>query len=157
MVTFCRKMTQLRSWRFRLTSGDDADLCQCLRPPKSSCPRKCATDFDDLLEDRRDKMVLGDFNAHHPSWFSRTGDDWVAARGEALDEAVNSSQLVVANLDMPHLPPLPRLAFLSFLSGHFLSNWTWSTLTTFVFDHLPLQSRPALTAESSLLHELPQF
>ena len=45
-------------------------------------------------------MVLGDFNAHHPSWLSRTRDDKAAARWEALDGAVNSSQLVVANQDL---------------------------------------------------------
>ena len=49
--------------------------------PASSCPRNCAIDFDALLEDRGDQMVLGDFNTHHPSRFSRTRDDRAVARG----------------------------------------------------------------------------
>ena len=53
-------------------------------PPASSWPRNYAPDFDALLEKRGDQMVLGDFNTHHPSWFSRTGDDRTAARGEAI-------------------------------------------------------------------------
>ena len=60
------------------------DLRQCLHPLVSSCPRNYATVFDALLEDRGDQMVLGDFNTHHPSWFSRTRDDRAAARREAL-------------------------------------------------------------------------
>ena len=52
-----------------------------------------------------ENMAFGDFNAHHPSWFSSTGDDRTASRGEALDGAINSSQLAVANQDLPtHLP-----------------------------------------------------
>ena len=76
-------------------------------PPASSCSRNYAPDFDTLQEDHEDQMVLGDFNAHYPSWFSRTGDDTAAARGEALDRAVNSSQLAVANQDLPN-NSLPR-------------------------------------------------
>ena len=36
-------------------------------PPASSWPRNYAPDFDALLENRGDQMVLGDFNTHHPS------------------------------------------------------------------------------------------
>ena len=41
--------------------------------------------FDALLEDRGDQMVLGDFNAHHPSWFSRTRDDRAAAQSSLVE------------------------------------------------------------------------
>ena len=34
---------------------------------------KLSMNFDALLEDHGNQMVLGDLNAHHPSWFSRTG------------------------------------------------------------------------------------
>ena len=36
-------------------------------PPASSRPRNFTPDYDALLEDRRDQMVLGDFNAHNLS------------------------------------------------------------------------------------------
>ena len=42
------------------------DLGQCLYPPSSSCPRNYAPNFDILLEDHGDQMVLGVLNAQHP-------------------------------------------------------------------------------------------
>ena len=110
-------------------------------PPASSCPRNYAPDFEALLEDRGDRMVLGDFSAHHPSWFSRTGDDRAAARGETLDGAVNSSQLAVANQDLPTRLPSqakPSSPDITLLNGHLLRDVTWSTLTTLGSDHLPI-------------------
>ena len=106
--------------------------------PASSCPRNCAPDFDALLKDCGDQMVLGDFNAHHPSWFSRTGDDRAAAREEALDGAVNSLQLTVANQDLPSRHPSqdqPSSPDVTLLSEHLLPDLTWSTLGS---DHLPI-------------------
>ena len=95
-------------------------------------------------------MVLSDFNVHHSSWFSRTGDDRAATRGEALDEATNSSQLVVANQDLHTRLPSegqPSSPDITLLCGHLLPDATWSTLTTFGSDRLPLQSRPVLAIE----------
>ena len=86
-------------------------------------------------------MVFADFNAHHSSWFSRTGDDRVVARGEALDEAINSSQLAVANQDISTRLPSqgqPSSPNITLVSGHLLPDTTWSTLATFGSDHLPL-------------------
>ena len=47
--------------------------------PAPSCPQNYASDLDVLQEDRGKQLMLGDFNTHHPSWFSRTGDDRAAA------------------------------------------------------------------------------
>ena len=60
-------------------------------PSASSWPRNYVPDFEAVLEDREDQMVLGNFNAHHTSWFPRKGNDRAAPRRDALDEAVNSS------------------------------------------------------------------
>ena len=89
----------------------------------TSCPRNYVLDFDALLEDCGEQMVLGDFKAHHPSWFTMPGNGRATARGEVLDWAINSSQLAVAN----H----PSWA-------HLLPNVTLSTLTTLGSDHLPI-------------------
>ena len=86
-------------------------------------------------------MVLGDFNAHHPSCFSRIGDDRAAASGEAFDGAVNSSQLAVANQYLPTRLPSqgqPSSPDITLLSGHLLPDVTWSTLTNLGSDHLPI-------------------
>ena len=103
-------------------------------------PRDYVPDFDALLEDCGGKTVLGDFNAHHPSWFFRTGDDRVAASDEALDWAINSSQLTVVNLDHPTRLPSKCQASSpdnTLLSGHLVPDVTWSTLTTLGPDHIP--------------------
>ena len=59
--------------------------------PRVVLPRNFSPYSDALLEDHGDHMVLGDFNTHLPSWFSRKGDDRAAPRREALDETINSS------------------------------------------------------------------
>ena len=52
-------------------------LCAC------SCPTGYSLSFDDLIRNARgDYLIMGDFNAHHPSWYSRTKDDRAAERGE---------------------------------------------------------------------------
>ena len=85
------------------TSGYHTDFCHRVYPPGFLLPPH----FDALLMDRKDQMVLGDFNSHHPSWFSRTGDDRAAARGEA--------QLAARCCESrpSYSPPLPRPALLS--------------------------------------------
>ena len=93
-------------------------------------------------------MVLGDFTPHHLSWFSRTGDG-----KEALDEAVNSLQLAVANLDIPTSLPShgqPSSPDITLLSGHLLPDVTWLTLTTLGFDHLTTADSPSGHAPPSL-------
>ena len=80
-------------------------------------------DFEALLEDRRDQLVLGYFNAHHPSWFSRTGDERAVAREEELDKDVNNLQLGVANLDLHARLPSQGQPFsmdVTLVSGHLL-------------------------------------
>ena len=92
---------------FRVPDGDmlpndvTAEVLAVEADPSSSCPRNYVSDFEALLEDRGDQMMLSDLKAHHPSWFTRTGDDNATTREEALDGAVNISQLTAVNLDSP--------------------------------------------------------
>ena len=78
--------TQCNFWQSKPTSGGttltSVNVFITRRPP--------AHDFDELLVEPRDQMVFGDFNAHHLSWFSRTGDDRAAAKGEALDGVIRT-------------------------------------------------------------------
>ena len=126
-----------------------------LRPPALGTTPQTFEPFWWTVETR---WCLATFNAHHPSWFSRT-DDRAAARGEALDGAVNSSKLAVVNQDLPTRLPSqgqPSSPDVTLLSGPLLPDVTWSTLTSLGSNHLPLQSRPALTTGNTVLHELPQ-
>ena len=88
--------------------GDHTDFYQRVYPPQPP-PDLGTTPRQSELHPRpsgRPWIVFGAFNAHLPSWFSRTGDDRATTRGEAFDGAINSSLLAVANQDLPtHLPP----------------------------------------------------
>ena len=75
-------------------------MCRYI-PPISSCPQGYLPTFDDLRDARGDLLLVGDFNAHHPSWYSRTEDDRATARGESLDAAVSGSELCFLNKDTP--------------------------------------------------------
>ena len=72
---------------------------------------------------------------------NRTEDDGAADRGDAVVWAINSSQLAVANLDLPtHLSSQgqPSPPDINLLSGNLLPDVTWSTLTILGSDHLPI-------------------
>ena len=58
-----------------VVGGDSLRIINIYVPPATSCPLGYAPDFDSLLEDRGDQLVMGYFNAHHPSWYSRTEDE----------------------------------------------------------------------------------
>ena len=121
--------------------GGELHILNVYIPPATSCPAGYATNFDLLLRDRGDQLVMGDFNAHHDAWFSRTEDTRAEARGVALSEPVDASLLGVLNEDMPTRLPAhgpPSSPDVTLLSGHLLLNATWSTLTTLGSDHLPI-------------------
>ena len=77
-------------------------------PPASSCPTGYSPKFDDLGNARGDYLLVGDVNAHHPSWYSRTEDDRAAERGESLDAAVSTTELCFLNEDTPTQTPILR-------------------------------------------------
>ena len=118
--------------------GNHIDLRQRVYFPRLLLPPKLRLDFDSLLEDCGDQMVLGNFNTQNLSWSSRTEDDRAAARGEALVGVINSSQHAVMKQDLHTCLPsqgLPSSPEITFLSGHLLPDATWSTLTTLGSDH----------------------
>ena len=89
------------------------------------CPP--APNFDALLVDRGDQMVFSNFNAHHPSWYSRTGDDRAAAEGKRLMvRSTVSSSLLRTKTSLLTSPPRaspsrqisPFWAGISFLMWH---------------------------------------
>ena len=69
-------------------------------------------------------MVLGDFNAHHPIWFSRTGDNRAAAN---VRHSIRRSTVRSCELRHAHPPPLPWSAL---IARYLLHDVTGSTLTT---------------------------
>ena len=112
-------------------------------PPASSCPTGYSPSFDNLRNARGDYLIMGDFNAHHPSWYSRTEDDRAAERGESLDAAISMTELCFLNEDSPTRLPSgpPSSPDVTLISGHLLLDSTWSTHTTLGSDHLPILTR----------------
>ena len=112
-------------------------------PLASSFLQNYAPEFDSLLENFGDQMAFGDFNVHFPFWFFMTGDDRAVARGEVL--VVNSSQVLVTNLDLPtHLLSQGQFSLpdVTLLNGLLLPDVIWFTHTTLGSDHLPISISP---------------
>ena len=65
-------------------------------PPASSCSNGYQSPIEHLLT-TLDTLILGDFNAHHPSWYSRSTD----TREKRMDDSINRSDYGILNWDSP--------------------------------------------------------
>ena len=70
-------------------------------PPASSCSNGYQSSIEYLLT-TPDTLILGGFNAHHPSWYSRSTD----TRGKRMDDSINGSDFGILNWNNPtRVPP----------------------------------------------------
>ena len=70
-------------------------------PPASSCSNGYHSSLEHLLT-IPDTLILGHFNAHHPSWYSRSTD----TRGRKMADSINGSDYGIVNWDSPtRVPP----------------------------------------------------
>ena len=65
-------------------------------PPASSCTGGYNPSLDHLMM-TTDTFILGDFNAHHSSWYSSSTD----SRGTMLETMVSGSNFGILNWDSP--------------------------------------------------------
>lgn len=111
-------------------------------PPATSCPPSYIPDLSNLLEqDNNNVLIVGDFNAHNPAWYSSTQDDRAAARGNAIVTAIDSSSLVLLNEDHPTRLPTsgrPSSPDLTLISCHLALDAQWIPLVRLNSDHLPI-------------------
>ena len=110
-------------------------------PPTSSCPPRFTPQLDPLFQTQGDTLILGDFNAHHPSWYSSTSDSSAASRGEAIHEALMDADLALLNSDLHTRLPTsgnPSSPDLSIATPHIALDSDWSPSTTGNSDHLPI-------------------
>jgi hypothetical protein len=76
------------------------DVYNVYLPPASSCPTGHRTVFTTLFASpSNDALILGDFNAHHASWYSPC--DPSDLRGDQLASVLDSSNLCILNSDTP--------------------------------------------------------
>ena len=69
-------------------------------PPASSCSNGYHSSIEHLLT-TPDTLILGDFNAHHPSWYSRSTD----TSGRKMADSINGSDYGILNCDSPTRGP----------------------------------------------------
>ena len=65
-------------------------------PPASSCSNGYNSSIEYLLM-TPDTLILGDFNAHHSSWYSRSTD----TRGRKMADSINGSDYGIPNWEVP--------------------------------------------------------
>ena len=116
-------------------------------PPASSCESGYSPSWDHLMTGT-DTLVLGDFNAHHSAWHSRTTD----TRGNQLADLISESNHVVMNEDSPTRLPgnaEPSSPDVSLASASLITSSDWQTHTTMSSDHLPILIRLQTTVTIS--------
>ena len=92
--------------------------------------------------------ILGDFNAHHPSLYSRSTD----TRGRQIADSINGSDYGILNWASPiRVPPNaePSSPDVSLASASLITSCSWQTLLTLSSDHLPILIRLKMKAPSN--------
>ena len=112
-------------------------------PPCTSCPPGHTVVLDPLFDNLQthDSLIMGDFNAHNPAWFSSTDDLRAESRGELLLDLINASNLSLLNKDTPTRLPRagrPSSPDLTLISSHLVLDANWSTEVSLGSDHLPV-------------------
>ena len=117
-------------------------------PPASSCSNGYHSSIEHLLT-TPDTLILGDFNAYHPSWYSRSTD----TRGRKMADSINGSDYGILNWDSPtRVPPNaePSSPDVSLASASLITSCSWQTLSTLSSDHLPILIRLQMKSPSNL-------
>ena len=105
-------------------------------PPASSCTGGYNPSLDHLMM-TTDTLILGEFNAHHSSWYSSSTD----TRGTMLDCIVSCSNFGILNWDSPRRLPgnaNPSSPDVSLASASLITSTNWQTKTNLGSDHLPI-------------------
>ena len=115
--------------------------------PASSCSNGYHSSIEHLLT-TPDTLILGDFNAHHPAWYSRSAD----TRGRKMADSINGSDYGILNWDSPiRVPPNaePSSPDVSLAAASLITSCSWQTLSTLSSDHLPILIRLQMKTPSN--------
>ena len=116
-------------------------------PPASSCTNVYQSSIEHLLT-TPDTLILGNVNAHHPSWYSRSTD----TRGRKMSDLINGSVNCIINWDRHiRLPPNAKLISpdVSLASASLITSCSWQTLLTLSSDYLPILIRLQMKTPST--------
>ena len=116
-------------------------------PPASSSSNGYHSSIEHLLT-TPDTLILGDFNAHHPSWYSRSTD----TRGRKIADSIGSDYGILNWDSPPRVPPNaePSSPDVSLASASLITSCSWQTLSTLSSDHLPILIRLQMKTPSNL-------
>ena len=138
-------------------NGHSINIYNIYIPPTTSCPPGFSPALE-FLRTQDDSLFLGDFNAHHPSWYSNSSSTRAEERGTDIHEAITDGGLALLNGDSPTRVPsngAPTSPDLSIASPHIAIDSEWGTITTGNSDHLPILIQLG-TVFSMSCPELPQ-
>ena len=116
-------------------------------PPASYCSNGYHSSIEHLLT-TPDTLILGDFNVHHPSWYSRSTDTKV----RKMADSINGSDYAILHWDSPtRVPPNaePSTPDVSLASASLITSCSWQTLSTLSSDHLPILIRLQMKTPSN--------
>ena len=105
-------------------------------PPASSCTGGYNPSLDHLMK-TTNTLILGNFNAHHSSWYSSSID----TRGTMLEGMVSGSNFGLLNWDSPTRLPgnaNPSSPDFSLASASLITSTNWQTMANQGSDHLPI-------------------
>ena len=105
-------------------------------PPSSSCTGGYNPSLDHPMM-MTDTLILGDFNAHHSSWYSSSTD----TRGTMLESMVSGSNFGILNWNSPTRLPgnaNPSSPDVSLASASLITSTNWQTKTNLGSGHLPI-------------------
>ena len=118
--------------------GNNLKIRNVYIPPVGSCEENYSPAIDHLFDDLNDtSMILGDFNAHHPAWFSEANED---ARGRLINDAINNNNFGILNEDSPtRVMNLTKTSpDISIVSSGLLPSSDWKVEKKLGSDHLPI-------------------
>ena len=108
-------------------------------PPASSCSNGYHSSIEHLLT-TPGTLILCDFNAHHPSWYSRSTD---TTRGRKMADSINGSDYGILGQHHTSSPDV------SFASASLITSCSWQTLSMLSSDHLPILIRLQMKTPSN--------
>lgn len=114
----------------------EIELYNVYIPPVASCPTGYHPDISFLLNGVN-RMVMGDFNAHHELWHSNLGED---QRGIALAEQVDDSTFCTLNEDAPTriVGRCTSSPDITISSAGLINYAIWRPIISLASDHLPI-------------------
>ncbi|XP_037826977.1 LOW QUALITY PROTEIN: uncharacterized protein LOC119614959, partial [Lucilia sericata] len=114
----------------------EIELYNVYIPPVNSLPAGYHPDIKFLLEGDN-RVVMGDFNAHHELWHSNLGDD---QRGIAFAEQIDNSTFCTVNDDAPTriMGSCTSSPDITICSAGLLNYTSWQPIVSLSSDHLPI-------------------